>query len=145
MLNKIILIGRLTRDPELRYTPSGTAVCNFSLAVERNYTNRDGEKEVDFIDIVVWRRQAENCANHLAKGRLVAVEGRLQLSSYENKEGQKVRVTEVVANNVQFLDWGNDNNNNYSRNQAQNKQNSANQKQQTQNSKDNEDDIEVPF
>ena len=149
LLNKIILIGRLTRDPELRYTPNGTAVCNFSLAVERNFTNRDGEREVDFIDIVVWRRQAENCANHLAKGRLVAVEGRLQIRSYENSEGQKRRATEVVANNVQFLDWGNDNNNR-SRNQSQSKQtqskqSSAKQQNQVKQNTDDEDDIEVPF
>ena len=130
MLNKIVLIGRLTRDPELRYTPNGTAVCNFSLAVERNYTNRQGEREVDFIDIVVWRKQAEHCANHLGKGRLVAVEGRLQIRSYENDEGQRRRVAEVVANNVQFLDWpGNSNNNNNNNSQQQ----------------PMEEDIEVPF
>ena len=89
MLNKIILIGRLTQDPELRYTPNGNAVANFSLAVERSYTNRQGERDVDFIDIVVWRKQAETCANHLGKGRLVAVEGRLQIRSYETDEGQR--------------------------------------------------------
>ncbi|WP_408955324.1 single-stranded DNA-binding protein [Natroniella sp. ANB-PHB2] len=110
MLNKIILIGRLTRDPELRYTPNGTAVSNFSLAVERNYKNKNGERDVDFIDIVVWRKQAEHCANHLNKGRLVAVEGRLQIRSYETDEGQRRRNAEVVANNVQFLDWPNRNN-----------------------------------
>ncbi len=143
MLNKIILIGRLTRDPELRYTPNGTAVCNFSLAVERNFTNRDGEREVDFIDIVVWRRQAENCANHLAKGRLVAVEGRLQIRSYENSEGQKRRVTEVVANNVQFLEWAD--NNNRSKNKSQDQQSAAKQQKTTEKNTDDEDDIEVPF
>lgn len=105
MLNKIVLIGRLTRDPELRYTPNGTAVCNFSLAIERNFTNQNGERDVDFVDIVVWRKQAENCANYLGKGRLVAVEGRLQIRSYENKDGQKRRVAEVVANDVRFLEW----------------------------------------
>jgi len=143
LLNKIILIGRLTRDPELRYTPNGTAVCNFSLAVERNFTNRDGEREVDFIDIVVWRRQAENCANHLAKGRLVAVEGRLQIRSYENSEGQKRRVTEVVANNVQFLEWAD--NNNRSKNKSQDQQSAAKQQKTTEKNTDDEDDIEVPF
>ena len=84
MLNKIIVIGRLTRDPELRYTGSGTAVCNFSLAVEREYKNKDGDKDVDFIDIVVWRKQAETVADHLNKGRLVAVEGRLQIRNWED-------------------------------------------------------------
>ncbi|MCK8816643.1 single-stranded DNA-binding protein [Natroniella sulfidigena] len=110
MLNKVILIGRLTRDPELRYTPNGTAVCNFTLAVERNYKNKAGERDVDFIKTVVWRKQAEHCANHLNKGRLVAVEGRLQIRSYETDKGQKRRNAEVVADNVQFLDWSNRNN-----------------------------------
>ena len=109
MLNKIILIGRLTKDPELRYTPNGTAVCNFTLAVERSFSNQDGEREADFIDIVVWRKQAENCANYLAKGLMCAVEGRLQIRSYKNDEGQKKYVTEVVANDVRFLEWKDDN------------------------------------
>ena len=108
MLNNITLIGRLTRDPDLKYTESGIAVVNFSLAVERSFTNKQGEREVDFIDIVVWRKQAESCANHLGKGRLVAVEGRLQIRSYETNEGQKRKVAEVVANNVRFLDWPKD-------------------------------------
>ncbi|MCK8826856.1 single-stranded DNA-binding protein [Natroniella acetigena] len=129
MLNKIILIGRLTRDPELRYTPNGTAVCNFSLAVERSYKNRDGERDVDFIDIVVWRKQAEHCANHLNKGRLVAVEGRLQIRSYETDEGQKRRNAEVVANNVQFLDWPSSNGGKNNKKQGQ----------------AIEEDIDVPF
>ena len=105
MLNKVILIGRLGKDPELRYTPNGVAVCNFSLAVERSFKNQNGEREVDWIDIVVWRKQAENCANYLAKGSQVAVEGRLQVRSYETDEGQRRRVAEVVANNIQFLDY----------------------------------------
>lgn len=100
MLNSVILIGRLTRDPELRYTTNGTAVCHFTLAVQRKY-NRE---EADFIDIVAWRGLAENCANYLAKGRLTAVEGRLQIRSYETQEGQKRRVTEVIADDVRFLD-----------------------------------------
>jgi single-strand DNA-binding protein len=101
MLNKVILIGRLTRDPELRYTPNtGTAVGSFTLAV-----NRVGGKqeETDFIDIVVWGKQAENCAQYLRKGSLAAVDGRLQIRSYETKEGQKRRAAEVVAFSVQFL------------------------------------------
>ena len=108
MLNKIILIGRLTKDPELRYTPNGTAVCNFTLAVERNFKNQDGEREVDFVDIVVWRKQAENCANYLAKGRLVAVEGSLRQNRWEDEDGNNRSKLEVNANEVQFLDWGND-------------------------------------
>lgn len=102
MLNRVILIGRLTRDPELKYTPSGVAVCNFTLAVNRKF-NRD---DTDFIDIVVWRGLAENCANYLNKGRLAAVEGRLQIRSYETQEGQKRKVAEVVADDVRFLDRG---------------------------------------
>lgn len=108
MLNRVILIGRLTRDPELRYTPNGVAVASFGIAVERPFANQQGEREVDFINIVVWRKQAENCANHLGKGRLVAIEGRLQVRSYENSEGQKRTVSEVVADSVQFLDWPKD-------------------------------------
>jgi len=127
MLNKVILIGRLGQDPSLRYSGNGVAVANFSLAVERSYTNDDGETDVDFIDIVVWRKQAENCANYLGKGRLVAVEGRLQIRSYENNEGQRRRVAEVVANNVRFLDWPNDGGS------------------QGESDKLEEDDIEVPF
>jgi single-strand DNA-binding protein len=103
-MNHVILIGRLTRDPELRYTPNGVAVANFTLAVDRPYTNREGEREADFIPIVVWQKLAETCANHLHKGRLVAVDGRLQIRSYDTQDGQRRRVAEVVAANVQFLD-----------------------------------------
>jgi single-strand DNA-binding protein len=105
LLNRVILIGRLTRDPELRYTASGTAVATFSLAVDRPYTNQQGERETDFIRIVTWRKLAETVANHLGKGRLVAVEGRLQVRSYEDQAGQKRQAAEVVADNVRFLDW----------------------------------------
>ena len=108
MLNKIILIGRLTDDPELRYTANGTAVSNFTLAVQRSFKNKNGGYDADFIDIVVWRKQAETCANHLGKGRLVAVDGRLQIRSYETDEGYKRRVAEVVASDVRFLDYKND-------------------------------------
>lgn len=106
MLNRIILIGRLTRDPELRYTASGIAVTTFTLAVDRPFTNNQGERETDFINIVTWRALAENCANYLKKGRLTAVEGRLQVRNYDNNEGRKVYVSEVVADNVRFLEWG---------------------------------------
>ncbi|MDI3316837.1 MAG: single-stranded DNA-binding protein [Bacillota bacterium] len=104
MLNVVVLIGRLVRDPELRYTPTGVAVCNFTLAVDRSFTNQQGERETDFIDVVTWRHLAETVANHLSKGRLVAVHGRLQIRNYETQDGQKRRVAEVVADTVRFLD-----------------------------------------
>ena len=103
--NKVILMGNLTRDPELRYTPSGAPVCNFDLAVSRSYTTQGGERrdEVCFITIVVWAKQAETCGEYLAKGRPVLVEGRLQQRSWETPEGQKRSKHEVVAERVQFL------------------------------------------
>ena len=105
MINKIVLIGRLAQDPELRYTQGdGVAVVNFTIAVNRPFANQKGEREADFIRIVAWRKQAETCATYLAKGRLVAVEGRLQIRSYEDKEGNKRSIAEVVANSVQFLE-----------------------------------------
>lgn len=103
MLNRVILIGRLTKDPELRYTPNGTAVTTFTLAVSRARSSQTGEREADFINIVAWSKLADLCANYLKKGRQAAVEGRIQTRSYDNKEGKKVYVTEVVAENVQFL------------------------------------------
>ena len=107
MLNRIVLIGRLTADPVLSYSQSGVPVATFSLSVDRNYTNQQGERETDFIDIVAWRRLAETCANNLNKGRLVAVDGRLQIRDYEY-EGQRRRAAEVVADTVRFLDWPRD-------------------------------------
>lgn len=104
MLNRIILIGRLTKEPELKYIPSGEPVVNFTLAVDRSFVNKDGEREADFIPIVVWRKQAENCAEHLVKGSLVAIDGRLQVRSYE-QDSQRRYVTEVVAETVRFLEW----------------------------------------
>lgn len=103
-MNKVFLIGRLVRDPELRYTSSNIPVASFSLAVNRNFTNQSGEREADFINIVVWRKQAENCKNYINQGSQVAIDGRLQTRSYEDQTGQKRYVTEVVADNVQFLD-----------------------------------------
>ena len=102
-MNKVILIGRLTRDPELRYTSSNIPSATFSLAVDRTFTNQSGEREADFINIVVWRKQAENVKNYLTKGSQVAVEGRIQTRSYDAQDGTKRYVTEVVADNVQFL------------------------------------------
>lgn len=105
-MNNVALIGRLTRDPEVRYT-SGTqmAVARFSIAIDRPVRN-GGEKQTDFPNIVVFGKQAENCERFLGKGRLVGVQGRIQTGSYTNKDGVKVYTTEVVANNVEFLDWG---------------------------------------
>jgi len=103
MLNNIILIGRLTRDPELRHTPNGVAVAKFTLAVDRRKV-KDREKEVDFIDILAWAKLAEICANYLGKGRLVAVEGRLQIRSYDDSQGVRRKTAVVVADNVRFLE-----------------------------------------
>lgn len=103
-MNRVILVGRLTKQPELRYTPSGAAVATFTLAVNRTFTNQAGEREADFLNVVVWRRQAENAANFLGKGSLCGVDGRLQSRSYENSEGKRQYVTEVVAESVQFLE-----------------------------------------
>lgn len=110
MLNRVILIGRLTKDPDLKYTPSGVAVCQFTLAVDRPFTTQGGEREADFIPVVVWRQLAETCANYLRKGRLTAVEGRIQVRNYENNEGKRVYVTEVIADNVRFLESSNKDN-----------------------------------
>ena len=106
MLNKVVLIGRLTKDPDLRYTQSGIAVARFTLAVDRGFKNQDGEKQADFIPITVWRGAAESCAKYLSKGRLVAVVGRIQTGSYE-QDGQRRYTWEVVADEVRFLEWGN--------------------------------------
>ncbi len=103
MLNRIVLIGRLTKDPELRYTVNGIGVASFTLAVDRNRKNQQGEKETDFINIVAWRGLGENCANYLKKGKLAAVDGRLQIRNYEDKEGIRRTITEVVADDVRFL------------------------------------------
>ncbi|OAT80868.1 single-stranded DNA-binding protein [Desulfotomaculum copahuensis] len=104
MVNKVILIGRLTQDPELRYTPNGVAVARFTLAVDRPFANQQGEREADFIDIEVWRKLAETCAHYLGKGRLVFVEGYLQIRSYDDKQGIRRKGVRVVADTVRFLD-----------------------------------------
>lgn len=103
MLNRVILIGRLTRDPELKYLPSGAPVANFTLAVDRSFTNKQGDRETDFVPIVVWQKVAENCVKYIGKGSLVAVDGRLQVRSYD-QDGQRRTFTEVVAEDVRFLD-----------------------------------------
>lgn len=104
MLNRVVLVGRLTRDPELRYTPNGIAVASITIAVNRPFSNQQGNREADFINVVIWRKQAENVANYLRKGSLAGVDGRLQTRSYENNEGKKVFITEVIADSVQFLE-----------------------------------------
>jgi single-strand DNA-binding protein len=103
VFNRVILIGRLTRDPELRYTTNGIAVATFTLAVNRNFKNAQGERETDFIPCVVFRQLAELCANYLSKGKLAALEGRLQIRSYEAQDGQRKYVTEVIGDDVRFL------------------------------------------
>ncbi|QOY77927.1 single-stranded DNA-binding protein [Staphylococcus aureus] len=116
MLNRTVLVGRLTKDPELRSTPNGVNVGTFTLAVNRTFTNAQGEREADFVNVVVFKKQAENVKNYLSKGSLAGVDGRLQTRNYENKDGQRVFVTEVVADSVQFLEPKNNNqqqNNNY--------------------------------
>lgn len=104
MLNKIIIMGRLTRDPELRRTQSGTAVASFSLAVDRDFKNQNGEKETDFIDVVAWRNSAEFVSRYFTKGRMAVVEGRLQIRPWQDRDGNKRRSAEVVADNVYFGD-----------------------------------------
>ena len=104
MINRVVLVGRLTKDPELKYTPSGIAMARFTLAVNRTFTNQQGEKEADFINCLVWRKQAENTANYLKKGSLAGVEGRIQTGSYEGQDGKRVYTTDVVVDSVQFLE-----------------------------------------
>ena len=105
-MNKVILIGNLTRDPELSTTNGGVSVCRFSLAVTRRFANADGEREADFLNIVVWRAQAENCAKFLKKGSKCAVAGRIQTSSYEAQDGSKRYTTDIVADEVEFIASG---------------------------------------
>jgi len=104
MINRVVLVGRLTKDPELRYTPNGVAVCTFTLAVNRPFTNQQGERDVDFINCVTWRKTAENLANYQKKGNLIGIEGRIQTRSYEGDDGKRRYVTEVIAESVQFLE-----------------------------------------
>lgn len=104
MINRVVLVGRLTRDPEMRYTQSGIAVARFTLACDRPFTGQDGKKETDFIDCLVWRKQAENVAQYLKKGNMAGVDGRLQISSYEAQDGTRRQRAEVVADSVRFLE-----------------------------------------
>ncbi|MFS9214762.1 single-stranded DNA-binding protein SsbA [Streptococcus infantis] len=104
MINNVVLVGRMVRDAELRYTPSNVAVATFTLAVNRTFKSQNGEREADFINVVMWRQQAENLANWAKKGSLIGVTGRIQTRSYDNQQGQRVYVTEVVAENFQMLE-----------------------------------------
>ena len=108
-MNKVFLIGRLSRDPELRHTSSGTAVCQINVAISRPVA-QGSEPQTDFINVVVWNKQAENVAKYLAKGRQIAIEGRIQTRNYDNAEGKRTYVTEVIASNVEFLGSANDKN-----------------------------------
>lgn len=130
MINTVVLTGRLTKDVDLKYTQSGTTVGQFNLAVNRSFKNANGEQEVDFVNCVIWRKAAENLANFTGKGTLIGVEGRLQTRNYENKQGQRVYVTEVVVENFTFLEPKNSNQ------QADNYQSSNQQSNYGQNNSD---------
>ena len=124
-MNKVVLIGRLTKDPELRYTQSGTAVASFNLAVDRRFANQNGEREADFINCVAWNKTAEFISEYFYKGKQIALEGRLQVRSYDGNDGQKRWVTEVIAEQVEFVGSKNDNNSNQSSGGAGNSGGSA--------------------
>ncbi len=142
MLNRVVLVGRLTKDPDLRYTPNGVAVANFTIAVNRPFSNQQGNRDADFINCVVWRRQAENLANYMKKGSMIGVDGRLQTRTFEGKDGKTVFVTEVVGDSVQFLETKGSSQSSgqqasgYQQNQNQNQ----NQNQTNQNQNQNEED-----
>lgn len=103
-MNRFVGVGRLTKDPDLRFTQNGTAVSNFTIAINRPFTNQQGDREADFINCVIWRKPAENLAQYMSKGSRVGVDGRIQTRNYENDEGRRVFITEVVADSVQFLE-----------------------------------------
>jgi len=104
MINRVVLVGRLTKDPELRYTPNGIASCRFTVAINRTFANQNGERDADFINCQAWRKAAENLANYQRKGTLIGLEGRIQTHSYEDQNGQRVYTTTVVADSIQFLE-----------------------------------------
>jgi single-strand DNA-binding protein len=145
MMNRVVLVGRLTKEVELRYTPSGVAVATFTLAVNRTFTNQQGEREADFINCVVWRKPAENAANFLKKGSLAGVDGRLQSRSYEDKDGKRVFVTEVVAESVQFLEPRSGNNAQGGENQQGQGNNGGNQGGNRGNSRNQTQSQDDPF
>lgn len=143
MLNRVVLVGRLTKDPDLRYTANGTAVANFTIAVNRPFSNQQGDREADFINCVIWRKPAESLANYMSKGSLIGVDGRMQTRSYDGQDGKRVYVTEVVADTVQFLESKNSNrgsstgsggqgSGNYQNEQSQNQQQMPSQNESNQ-------------
>ncbi|QKY70820.1 single-stranded DNA-binding protein [Lentibacillus sp. CBA3610] len=149
MLNRVVLVGRLTKDPDLRYTPNGVAVANFTIAVNRPFSNQQGNRDADFINCVVWRRAAENLATYMKKGSMIGVDGRLQSRTFEGRDGNTVFVTEVVADSVQFLESKGASQNRdqqtsgFQSNQNQN-QNQTNQNQSNENPfKDNGEPIDI--
>lgn len=122
MLNNVSLVGRMTRDAELRYTASNQAVATFTLAVNRNFKSQNGEREADFINCVIWRQRAENLANWAKKGALIGITGRIQTRNYENQQGHRVYVTEVVAENFRLLEFNNQSNHNQNQGQPRHNQ-----------------------
>ena len=147
MMNRTVLVGRLTKDPELRYTPNGVPVATFTLAVNRPFKNASGENEVDFLNCVVWRKPAENVSNYLKKGSLAGVDGRVQTRNYEGSDGKRVYVTEILAESVQFLDTrgsGGDNAQSNT-NTAGSQQNSGNGQEWANNNNFVVSDSDLPF
>lgn len=132
MINNVVLIGRLTKDIDLKYTANGLAVTSFTVAVNRNFTNQAGNREADFINCVAWRKTAENLANYTRKGSLIGVNGRLQTRSFDNQQGQKVYITEVVADEIQFLESKNNQENSNSNNTMSNTHSSYQEYKNTQ-------------
>lgn len=120
MINNVVLVGRLTRAVDLRYTSNGTAYASFTLAVDRDFKNQNGEKETDFINCVMWRKPAENLANYTKKGSLIGIEGRIQTRNYDNQQGQRVYITEVLAERFHFLESAKTANNDVLRNEGTN-------------------------
>lgn len=138
-LNRVVLVGRLTRDPDLRYTPNGVAVANFNIAVNRPFKDQSGENQADFINGVVWRKQAENLANYMKKGSQIGVDGRLQTRNYEGQDGKTVYVTEVVADSIQFLESKNNGNTGQNNQVGTNTQTPPQNNQNNANSSNNDD------
>ena len=152
MINNVVLTGRLTKDAELKYTGTGTAVASFTLAVDRTFKNANGEKETDFINVVAWRKTAETLANFTRKGSLIGIQGRIQTRNYENSEGKRIYVTEVVADSFTFLESKKQADSNGSSNQSATYQGNGNNRTQAQNDpflnsgqEVSIDDFEMPF
>ena len=152
MINNVVLTGRLTKDADLRYTGTGTAIASFSLAVDRQFKSANGEKETDFINVVAWRKTAETLANFTRKGSLIGIQGRIQTRNYENSEGKRIYVTEVVAESFTFLESKKQSDSNGSSNQSTTYQGNGNNRTQAQNDpflnsgqEVSIDDFEMPF